>query len=179
LSSLEETLRNLEESAKEITNRLLSVNSFGRYLLNLFVFALLPAIGEELFFRGLLQKHVIELTKNYHWGIFLTAIIFSAIHFQFFTFLPRVLLGIVLGYLFVWSKSIWLPAFAHFLNNALAVTTFYIATIYGLNIEKIDTFEINTATIIITIICTFIFVFLMYFTNKTFKNKEEITNLNS
>lgn len=173
LKSIEQSLRDLEDAAKEMTNRMLSVNTFDRYLLNLFVFAMLPAIGEELFFRGLLQKHVIELTKNYHWGILITALVFSGIHFQFFTFLPRVLLGIVLGYLFVWAKSIWLPAFAHFLNNALAVTMFYIATVYGINQESIENFDINIVTIILTIVCTAVFVYLMYFLNKTFKKLNE------
>src|SRR5207344_1198984 len=89
--------------------------------INLFIIAFLPALGEELFFRGMMQKLFSQLTKNNHLAIIITSIIFSAIHLQFYGFLPRMVLGIFLGYLLVWSGSLWLPILAHFVNNASAV----------------------------------------------------------
>jgi membrane protease YdiL (CAAX protease family) len=88
---------------------------------NLLVIALLPAIGEELFFRGIVQKQFEELTQNRTAGIVLTALLFSALHMQFFGFIPRFVLGVFLGFLYQWSGTIWLPVTAHFINNAGAV----------------------------------------------------------
>lgn len=90
--------------------------------MNILIIAIMAGIGEELLFRGVLQKILINWTRNTHVGILCAAIIFSAIHFQFFGFFPRMILGMVLGYLYVWSKSIWVPIIAHALNNALTVT---------------------------------------------------------
>lgn len=108
-----------------ITDNLLRTDSFTVLLANLFVIALLPAVGEELFFRGLIQKAIVNKTSNVHIGVIITAAIFSAVHFQFLGFIPRMLMGIILGYMFVWSKNIWYPIIAHFINNAIAVITIY------------------------------------------------------
>ncbi|MEA3451473.1 MAG: CPBP family intramembrane glutamic endopeptidase, partial [Bacteroidota bacterium] len=139
-SGVEKTMREMEDKAKILTERLLNVSSIEQLLLNIFVIALIPAIGEELFFRGLIQKHLAEWFKNIHIAIFVTAIVFSVFHFQFFTFLPRVFLGIMLGYLFVWSKSLWLSIVAHFVNNAFAITAFYFMMKKGVPVEKIENF---------------------------------------
>jgi membrane protease YdiL (CAAX protease family) len=82
---------------------------------------ILAAFSEELFFRAVLQRNIIEWTGNVHVGIWVTGIIFSALHLEFFGFIPRILMGVYLGYLFVWSRSIWVPIFAHCLNNSLIV----------------------------------------------------------
>lgn len=96
------------------------------YLLNLMVLALLPAISEELIFRGVLQKLFIKSVKgNVLLGILSTAFLFSFIHFDFENFLSRFFMGIVLGYLMVWSRSVIAPIIAHFLNNALSISVFY------------------------------------------------------
>ena len=83
--------------------------------------AILPAVGEELLFRGLLQQKLFSCFKNIHISIWITAFLFSALHLQFFGFFPRFLLGALLGYMFYWSGSLWLPIIAHFTNNALAL----------------------------------------------------------
>ena len=83
--------------------------------------AIIPSVGEELFFRGLLQRLFSEWFRNVHIAIFVTSFLFAAIHMQFYGFLPRMMLGILLGYLFYWTGSIWIPVFAHFLNNGSAV----------------------------------------------------------
>lgn len=88
---------------------------------NLLMIALIPAIGEELLFRGVLQPEAIRITKNVHCGIWLTSVLFGALHLQFYTFLPRVILGSLFGYLLQYSRSLWYPIAAHFLNNTMAV----------------------------------------------------------
>jgi len=95
-------------------------------ILNLFIIAILPAVGEEFFFRGVLQKILIRLFKSVHVAIWVTAFIFSAIHFQFFGFVPRFILGLIFGYLFFWSGTLWLPVISHFINNAVPVIMSYI-----------------------------------------------------
>ena len=91
--------------------------------------AILPAIGEELLFRGVFQRLLTEWTRNIHWGIILAALLFSFFHFEFYGFLPRFLLGVFFGYLFVWTSSIWVPILAHFTNNFIIVVySFYQAT---------------------------------------------------
>ncbi|MFB6306397.1 MAG: lysostaphin resistance A-like protein [Flavobacteriales bacterium] len=125
-SSLEKNMRDLQEKARKMTESFIKMNSFSTFLLNLFIIAIIPAIGEEFLFRGLLQKLIGEWTKNIHIGIFVSAILFSALHFQFFGFLPRMFLGVIFGYLFIWSGTIWLPIFAHFINNGAAVFFSYL-----------------------------------------------------
>jgi len=125
LSGLESWMKEKEESAKLITFAFLKMDHFSVLLFNLFMIGILPAIGEELIFRGVFQKIFAEWTKNIHVGILLAAFLFSAMHFQFYGFLPRFMLGILLGYLFYWSGSIWIPILGHFVNNSVAVIAFY------------------------------------------------------
>lgn len=90
-------------------------------LFNLVVVAAAAGLTEEFLFRGALERVIGGWTANHHLVIWIAAGIFSAFHFQFFGFVPRLLLGAYFGYLLYWGRSIWLPVFAHFINNALAV----------------------------------------------------------
>lgn len=126
MSGIEQWMKDSEENAALITEAFLDVNTIGGLAFNLFMIALLPAIGEELLFRGVIQKIFTNMTKNYHWGVWISAILFSAMHLQFYGFVPRVMLGAAFGYLLVWSGSMWLPMVGHFLNNALAVIAMYL-----------------------------------------------------
>lgn len=124
LHSLEQWMKTSEQQATVATEKMLGVHSFQSLLFNLFLMALMPALGEELFFRAALLR-IFSKRFGAHWAVWITAIIFSAIHLQFYGFLPRMLLGAFFGYLLVWSKSLWLPVVAHFVNNALVVIVFY------------------------------------------------------
>lgn len=112
----------MERKAEVITKAFLITDSFWVYLLNIFMVAILPAIGEELIFRGILQRSLVELTRSRWIGILLTAALFSAIHLQFQGFIPRFALGVAFGYLLEVTGSIWVPIVAHFFNNAIAAT---------------------------------------------------------
>ena len=115
----------MEDAANTMAEKMLRTDNVFTFLANIVVIAVVPAVGEELIFRGLLQKYFIQWTKNIHIGILITAIVFSTIHFQFLGFLPRMAMGLVFGYMLVYSKNIWYPIIAHFVNNALAVTIIY------------------------------------------------------
>jgi hypothetical protein len=121
LASLEEWMKNAEENAAQITEAFLETSSAGGFILNLFLIAVLPAFGEEFLFRGVLQRMLGDWMKNIHLAIFISALAFSAMHLQFYGLLPRFFLGLVFGYMFYWTGSLWIPIFAHFLNNAVAV----------------------------------------------------------
>lgn len=122
LSGLELWMKNLEESAQVTTNLLLEGTSIWDFLGNILFIGIFAAVAEEVFFRGVLQQLLSKLFKNKHIAVWITAFIFSLLHMQFYGFLPRIILGAVLGYLFVYSNSLWIPIFVHFLNNALVVT---------------------------------------------------------
>ena len=121
----EELLKQMEEMAAATTEKMLNVDTFGGMLLNLLIIALIPAVGEELTFRGVLQQ---GLTRkiNPHVAIILSAAIFSFIHFQFYGFLPRMFLGILLGYMFYITGSLWTSITMHFVNNGTAVVVYYL-----------------------------------------------------
>lgn len=118
----------IQESITQMTERYIKMYDllFGQkttvdLLLNLLIVAVVPGILEELFFRGCLQRSILRAVKNPHIGVWITAIIFSAIHLQIAGFFPRILLGALLGYLYLWTKNIWVPILVHIVNNAMVV----------------------------------------------------------
>ncbi len=117
----------MEGNAEKLTLAFLKMDSPLDLMLNILIVALLPAIGEELLFRGCLQQLLVEWTKKPHLSIFIAAALFSAIHFQFLGFVPRMLIGAFLGYLFYWSGNLWYAIIGHFVNNALQVVGYYFA----------------------------------------------------
>lgn len=137
LKEVEEWMRQKEDQMAELTIQLLAMKTVSALLVNLLMLAVIPAIGEELLFRGCLQRIFQRLTQNHHLAIWVTAFIFSAIHMQFFGFLPRMLLGAMFGYLLVWSNSLWVPILAHFVNNATAVVTAYIYQQQGRSLQEL------------------------------------------
>jgi hypothetical protein len=145
LSSLENWMRSSEDQANEITKAFLTTQNIGGLLGNLVIVAILPAIGEELLFRGVLQKLIQKMTGSSHGAIWITAILFSALHLQFFGFLPRMLLGALFGYLLEWTGTLWLPMIAHFINNAAGVIIFFV-TGEGLEPDKAETSLFNNST---------------------------------
>ena len=122
---IEELIKMLEDSAEKLTEQMLNVDTVGGLLFNLIVIALIPAVGEELTFRGVLQQGLTR-RMNPHIAIFLSSAIFSFIHFQFYGFLPRLFLGMLLGYMFYTSGALWTCMLMHFLNNGSAVVVYYL-----------------------------------------------------
>ncbi|MFT5667590.1 MAG: membrane protease YdiL (CAAX protease family) [Vicingaceae bacterium] len=165
LSDVESWMKTAEDSATEKTTALLQMNSYSDLFINLILVGLLPAIGEELAFRGVVQQTLIKHNKNPHWGIWGAAFIFSFIHFQFFGFLPRLLLGAFFGYLFFWSKSLWLPILGHFINNASAVLISFYFKDNGIE-EQIEQLGTTDETNYIPLISVTLFGGLLYYFKK-------------
>lgn len=135
MSGIESWMREKEEQMAFLTRDLVMTAETGVFLMNVLVFAVVPAVCEEFFFRGSVQGIAKRMLKNSHAAIWATAIIFSAIHFQFYGFLPRMLLGAMFGYMMAWSGNIWVPVFAHFVNNASVTVVGFIFALQGKTYE--------------------------------------------
>lgn len=171
LKDLEAWMLVKELKMEELTKQLIIMSSLPALLINLLMLAIIPAIGEELIFRAGLQRIFRRWTGNYHIAIWLTAIIFSSIHFQFYGFLPRMFLGAMFGYLLVWSGSLWLPIIAHFLNNAIAVFTAFWYQSQGLSIDKMfEPDAINMPLVLVSFVL--VSALFRYFYAYTHKFKE-------
>jgi hypothetical protein len=165
MGGIENWMRRAEESAADITETFLAADSFNDLLLNIFMIGLLPAVGEELLFRGIIQKLLKNITKNNHAAIWISAALFSALHMQFFGFLPRLLLGAMFGYFLVWGGSLWVPIIAHFVNNASAVILYYFYSngAIGQNFDDIGTAsEGNSYIAFISLAFVIILMWLLY-----------------
>jgi membrane protease YdiL (CAAX protease family) len=176
LNELEAWMKLKEAQMAEMTKQLLVMKSIPVLLINLLMLAIIPAVGEEFIFRGCLQKIFGRWIGNYHIAIWITAIIFSAIHFQFYGFMPRMLLGALFGYLLVWSGSLWLPILAHFMNNGVAVVTAYVFQQQGKPLELMYESDPASQPVFIASIAVMA-VLLWYFYNYSFKLKEINTEL--
>lgn len=152
---LENWMKTSERQMAQLTERIVMDTSVTALLMNIIVLALVPAVVEEFFFRGVLQGIFQRWIGNWHLSILITGIIFSAIHFQFYGFLPRMLLGVFFGYLLVWSKNIWLPVFAHFLNNFTVTVIAFVYTRQGKSFDQLqESTDFSMAMYIFSFIAT-------------------------
>ncbi len=154
----------LEQDSEEKIKALLSKSGFLAFLINLSLVAVLPAIGEEFIFRGVIQNTLISVTRKPWVSILITATLFSAFHMMFEGFFPRLFLGILLGYLYVVSKNIWIPVLAHFANNAFQITLDYIGKLMGIEETEYTDFNVHwslaIASLLMTIfLCHYLYVF--------------------
>ncbi|NMB70752.1 MAG: CPBP family intramembrane metalloprotease [Bacteroidales bacterium] len=124
--------------------------------INLLMIAVIPALGEELLFRAVVQQLVIRLVRNMHGGIWITSVLFGALHLQFFTFLPRIILGSLFGYLLEYSRSLWYPILVHFLNNTMAILFAYFGNFFSgmQQLEKMGTEKPELPIVLLSILLT-------------------------
>jgi membrane protease YdiL (CAAX protease family) len=134
---------NLEKSYNEQAAVMLNMNGIGGYLMSLFIMALLPAISEEMLFRGGLQNFLTRATKKPWLSILVVSALFSIVHFSVYGFLVRLFLGIVLGYIFYSTGNLWLSIVAHFFNNALAVSAIFFMTKQGKSMKDAMSADIS------------------------------------
>ena len=159
MSRLEYLMKQMQESATEMIEKFVSVDTIGGLILNLFMIAGLAALGEELLFRSIIQTSLIKICKNAHIGILIASAIFSFIHLEFYGFVPRLILGMLLGYMFYFSGSIWIPMLMHFLNNGTVVLIYFLNN-KGITNINVDTFGQTSIPILILSIIAMIVLFL-------------------
>ncbi|MEX2512516.1 MAG: CPBP family intramembrane glutamic endopeptidase [Cyclobacteriaceae bacterium] len=168
-SELEAAMRAKEDQLMQLTQYLTDFENLTEMLLGVLVIAVLAGIGEEYLFRGIIQPKMHRYTGNSHLGIWITAFIFSAIHFQFYGFVPRLLLGALFGYLYLFSGSLVYPMIAHILNNGITVVLVYLNKLNLLEFDLEEPGELYWHYIFIGLI---VFVLSMGFFVKEFKAED-------
>jgi membrane protease YdiL (CAAX protease family) len=163
-------MRDRENEAQKLTDLMLQMKTIWSMLFNLLLIGLLTAIVEEFMFRGVLQTIFFRWTKNTHAAIWITAILFSAFHVEFFGFLPRLMLGVLFGYFVAWSGSIWPAVWAHFLNNGTAVVATYLFQHKIIRVNPDDQHLFSSAAYMFSFV---IVLFLLFIYRKTAMEKKQ------
>ncbi len=170
LGGFEQWATNLEESMADLTKYLTEFETPGYFILSVIIIAVIPGIGEELLFRGFLQNIFRKLIKNDHVAVWLAAFFFSFIHFQFYGFVPRLLLGALFGYLYLWSGNLLVPMVAHFLNNFVSLFSLYI---YQKGLTDFDAESTEALPITYILIFTVLFIITIYYFKVYLVRKED------
>lgn len=155
MAAVEEMLRTTEELAEKVMTQLVSVDTFGGLIINILMIGALAAVSEELLFRSVIQPFLVRVCKNAFVGIAITSVLFSAMHFEFYGFIPRIVLGFMLGYMYHLTGSIWTSMLMHFVNNATIVVLYYLSFngIVEMDVEKFGSSE-NAVVIIGSMVMT-------------------------
>ncbi|MEJ1241109.1 CPBP family intramembrane glutamic endopeptidase [Chryseolinea sp. T2] len=172
MAGFERWAREQEELLGKATDAVTSFDTIGGLLIALFIMAVIAGIGEELVFRGLIQNELWRGSNNIHLAIWASAFVFSAIHMQFFGFVPRLLLGALFGYLYYWSGNLLVPMFAHFVNNAFGVILRYL---YNIKAISTDVAEDDAAPWSLVIVSAVIAAVMIYQLHKKRSNERAET----
>jgi len=160
---VETWMKNSELAMEKTTKVLLTFDSHLDFLLGLMTIGFMAALGEELFFRGVVQNLFLKYTQQPHVAIWLSAAIFSFIHFQFFGFFPRLLLGAFFGYLYIWYRNIWVPIVAHFFNNAIGVTASYLYQLKKIDYDPVSgTMNTEYYVVIVSLVLVVVYLRRLY-----------------
>jgi membrane protease YdiL (CAAX protease family) len=171
MSGFEKWATDLEDSMAGLTKFLTEFETTGYFILSIVVIAVIPGIGEEILFRGFLQNILRKIFRNDHVAVWVAAILFSAIHFQFYGFVPRMLLGAIFGYLYLWSGNLLVPIVAHFLNNSISLLSLFV---YQKGLTDFDAESTEALPMMYVLIFSALFVAaLVYFKNFTVKNEND------
>ncbi|WP_289746679.1 CPBP family intramembrane glutamic endopeptidase [Paramuribaculum intestinale] len=164
MSALEEFMKNAEANAAAMTRQLMGTDTIGSIIMSILIIGLLAGFSEEFFFRGALQRLLSTAGMNIHVAVWLTAFIFSAVHMQFYGFVPRMLLGAMFGYMAVWSGSLWIAVIAHATNNSLVVIAQSVADSGGADINQMatDATPLSMAIAVISLMATVGIMYMFY-----------------
>ena len=174
LSSFESWAKLKESQLEKLTIYLVSFESFSEYLIGIVAIALIPGFFEEFLFRGIIQKNINLISKNHHLAIWLSALIFSAIHMQFYGFFPRLLMGALFGYLFYWSGSIFYAVAAHAFNNFFSLTIWYSTQLGFFGEEyKLGVNDPPDLPIIVILLSLSLFLIVLYFVRQKLNYERE------
>jgi uncharacterized protein len=172
----EKIARGMEDKLQTITEFMINFDSPFQFAIGLVVVAIIPGIGEEFLFRGVLQNKILSMTQKPHVAIWTSAIIFSFIHFQFYGFVPRMLLGALFGYLYLWSGTLLVPIFAHFINNAYTLIWMHLHQKGIINIEVDKAF--GGIWVIASVVLVGCLMYLLKYLHRNQSNIEQTSGLN-
>jgi hypothetical protein len=168
LSGVENWMRTKENTASDLTGLLIKSRGIGDLMINISILAVIPSVAEELIFRGILQQILCRIFKSGHIAICITAIFFSAVHLQFYGFLPRLILGLSFGYLFFWSGNLWIAVVAHFINNAIPVMMSHFIKWNDLSDKASDMVE---KKVLIPLVPALLSIGILYYFWSEYRNK--------
>lgn len=171
MSGFEDWARSLEEELAATTEKFTNFETFGQFILGFVAIAILPGIGEEFLFRGVLQNSLQKWFKNQHVAIWVAAFLFSAIHMQLFGLVPRMVLGAIFGYMYVWSGNLWYPIIAHATNNGISVLLIYLINI---GVLDMDVEEAESLPVVYSIVGLIVFAGLMVVFRNHYLQKKNI-----
>ncbi len=173
LQKIEFWMRKMEAEALRLTELFLIDSSLSGLIVNLIIMALLAGLGEELLLRGVLQSLLVRWTKKPHLSVWLAAATFSFLHFQFFGFVPRLLLGALFGYYFYWTKNLWIPIAAHIINNAIIVGVTFISSFDSSTSITLENTLNQTPSVLSVILSSFLTLggLFLFYTETKSKNK--------
>lgn len=169
MEGFERWAREKEDSAAEMTKYLTDFQTNTDIILAVIVIAILAPMGEELLFRGFLQNQFHHASSNIHVAIWLSAILFSAIHIQFFGFVPRLLLGGLFGYLYYWSGNLWIPILGHLVNNGFTLLMVYMhqKELTDYDLENTEAVPLSAVLIFAIITAGLLYFFRNYFKHRS------------
>lgn len=159
MAGIEAALRAMEDAAEGTVQMMLGSHTPGNLIMNVLIIGVMAGFSEELFFRGALQRLLGTTRMSQNAAVWIAAIVFSAVHFQFFGFVPRMLLGAFFGYLLVWSGSVWLPMLIHTLNNTLFVVLKHFT---GSGDPQLGEAGEGTVAVIVSALLTSAGIYLLY-----------------
>ena len=139
MAGVEQWLRHMEDSAGSTIATLQGGTSVADLVMSVLIVGIMAGLGEELLFRGTIQRLLSTGGLNPHAAVWITAALFSAVHMQFFGFVPRLLLGALFGYMLYWSGTLWLPVCVHAANNIIYVSTHWMAMRSAVSSTTVDT----------------------------------------
>lgn len=156
MAAFEEWMKSAEANASEMTQKLIGIDSVGSIIMSVLIIGVLAGFSEEIFFRGGLQRLLSTAGMNLHVAVWLSAFIFSAVHMQFYGFVPRMLLGAMFGYMAAWSGCLWLAVIAHVTNNTLVIIAQTVSDSGGFDINRVGTADTSLSVVmaIISLVAT-------------------------
>ena len=179
LQGIEHWMREMETNAENLIRIFLNMETVGDLVFNLLLVAIIPAVAEEVFFRGTMQPLFLKVTKNYHIAIWITAFLFSFFHMQFLGFFPRMVLGAVFGYAAHWSGTLILPMIGHLINNGVAVLIMWYIGQEAIE-ESIETIGANEGDGLFALMSTAVLLSglaAVYFSSRKLKRKAPETEV--
>lgn len=174
LKAFEQWVRSSQETNKQLLEAFVSTTSIGGLLINIFLMAVVPAFGEEMLFRGTLQKIFGQWFKNSHVAIIVTSLLFATMHMEFLYFISLLLLGLFLGYLYHWSKNLWLPISIHFINNTIIVVLAWLSKRGIINVDY-NTFGSTSNPWFVSLSVLFTALIIFYFVKQAAIKNKDIT----
>ena len=164
MSGLEDWMKESEEQMAQMTEKFTTFDHFGQFLMAFLAVVILPSIGEEFLFRGVIQNSLHRWSKNAHLAIWVSAFIFAAVHMQFYGLVPRMMLGALFGYFYLWSGNLWYSVASHVVNNGFSLVIAYLVQlgVIDMDMENEVSLPIGVTLSALVVFSALLFIFRQF-----------------